>query len=124
MGRERGGFTWYYTPCCLETGSLHSRIRDGICFLGGSRGEKAMIQTRKVVFVVIVVMTHGCVLRPCGKRAPHVELSFVFFVLRVCIVRRSALPHCPISKCDDLVKVSKCHWKTKQVESSLLMAVF
>lgn len=34
VGRECGEFTWHYTPCCLETGSLHPGIRDGICSLG------------------------------------------------------------------------------------------
>lgn len=55
-----------------------------------------MIQNRKVVFVLIVVMTHSCVLHLCGKLALLVELSFVFSVVRVCIVL-----HCGLFfKCD------------------------
>lgn len=98
VARECWGFTWLHTPCYLETESLHSCIRDGICFLGGSDGEKAMIQHRKVVFVLIAVMTHSCVLHLCGKQAQLVELSFVFLVVRVCIVPHCALSHCPVSK--------------------------
>lgn len=83
-----GGFFWYYTPCCLEAEST-------LLLLGGSDGEKATIQNRKVVFVVIVVMTHCSVLHLCGKQAQLVGLSFVVLVLRVCIVLYSALSPCP-----------------------------
>lgn len=94
MWRKCGGFTWYYTPCWLETRCLHCSICDGICFLGGWDGVKAMIQNRKVVFVLIAVMTHSSVLHLSGKQAQLVELSFVFLVKRACIVLHSALYHC------------------------------
>lgn len=49
-----------------------------------------MIQNRKVVFVLIAVMTHRSVLHLCGKQAQLVELSFVcfffFLVQRVSVV--------------------------------------
>lgn len=52
---------------------VHSCVSDSI-FLGGSDGEKATIQNRKVVFVLIAVMTHSRVLHLCGKQAQLVEL--------------------------------------------------
>ena len=58
---------------------------------GDSDGEEAMIQNRKVVFVLIAVMTHSRVLHLCGKQAQLVESSCVLLVQTVCVVLLGAL---------------------------------
>lgn len=66
------------------TGDKVSTLQYLQCYLllgwGGSDGAKAMIQNRKVVFVLIAVMTHSSILHLCEKQAKLVQLSFVFLV--------------------------------------------